>query len=159
MSASDLTTELQDAMREAMRARDQRRVNCLRLIIAAVKQFQIDQRAVSTDPVSDAQLIPVLDKMVKQRRDAIEQFQKANRQELAEQEAYEITVIEAFLPTPLTSEELKQLIEQAMAATRASGAQDMGKVMAHLKPLVQGRTDMKALSQQIKEKLAVIPRN
>lgn len=144
-----LTDTLKEAQKDAMRAKDKLRLGTIRMALAAVKQREVDERITLTD----TDVLAILTKMVKQRKDAAEQFDAADRKDLSDQERAEITIIESFLPQPLTDEEVNVLIEQAMTETGASGMQDMGKVMGWLKPKVQGRTDMGPLSGKIKAKL------
>ncbi len=139
-----INTELKDAMR----AQDKQRVNALRLITAAIKQIEVDERI----EVDDTRLLVILDKMVKQRKESIHQFQAAGRDDLVEKEDYELDIIRRYLPTPLTDTEIKTLIEDAFQATQAEKLADMGKVMAYLKPHVQGRADMGVVSALIKER-------
>lgn len=144
-----LTDTLKEAQKDAMRAKDKLRLGTIRMALAAVKQREIDERVT----LDDTQVLAVLTKMVKQRKDAAQQFDDANRADLADNERAEIEILETFLPQPLSAEELSALIDEAMAATGAATMQDMGKVMGFLKPKVQGRADMGALSGQIKAKL------
>ena len=137
-------------VKDAMRAQDKAKLGALRLITAAVKQIEVDERI----EVDDARLLVVLDKMVKQRKESIQQFQAANRVDLVEKEEYELDVIRCYLPPPLTSNEIKTLVAEAMQATQAEKISDMGKVMAYLKPRVQGRADMSVVSNLIKEHLS-----
>lgn len=137
-------------MKSAMRAKEKQRLGAIRLITAAIKQREVDER-ISLD---DAQVIAVLDKMLKQRRDSLAQYEKADRQDLAEQEAFEIKLIQEYLPQPLSEAELADLIEAAIKETGASSVKQLGKVMGHLKPKVQGRADMRALSASIKQRLS-----
>lgn len=154
MSDDILFTQIQTAMKTALKTKDQRRLAAVRLIMAAIKQFEIDSRTEGqTVAVTDNDIIGLLDKMVKQRRDALEQYQQAARQDLAEQEAYEITIIEEFLPKALSETELDDLITQAISNTGAESMRDMGKVMAELKPQITGRADMKQVSAKVKQKL------
>lgn len=132
-----------------MRAKDKVRLGTIRMALAAIKQKEIDEQIT----LDDTAILAVLTKMVKQRVDAASQFDAANRDDLASKEREEIVVIEAFLPKPLSEDELNSLIDDAMASTGASGMQDMGKVMGVLKPQVQGRADMGALSGKIKARL------
>lgn len=134
----------------AMRARDRARVAALRLVAAEIKQREVDHR----QPLDDAGVLAVLDRMLKQRRDAAEQYQAAGRDELAAAERFEIEVIESYLPTPLTDEEVAGLVAEAVAASGASSMRDMGGVMARLRPQVQGRADMGAVSRLVRERLA-----
>ena len=136
-------------MKSALRAGDKPRLAVLRLVLAAIKQREVDER-ISLD---DTQVLAVLEKMLKQRRDSLAQFQAAQRADLAAQEQYEITELETWLPAPLGDAELDALIAATIATTGASGARDMGKVMAALKPQVAGRADMAALSARVKARL------
>ncbi|GAA6183562.1 MULTISPECIES: GatB/YqeY domain-containing protein [Alteromonadaceae] len=145
-----LLEQLNQAMKDAMRAKDKLRLGTIRMALAAVKQREVDERI----ELTDTDVIVLLTKMVKQRKDAANQFEDAGRQDLADTEKAEIEVIQSFLPQPLTEQELDDLIQQAMQDTQAAGMQDMGKVMGWLKPKVQGRADMGKLSGQIKAKLA-----
>lgn len=144
-----LIDDLKDAQKDAMRAKDKVKLGTIRMALAAIKQKEIDEQIT----VDDTDVLAILTKMVKQRVDAAAQFDQANRDDLASNERAEIVVLESFLPQPLTDEEVAALIDEAMAATGAAGMQDMGKVMGHLKPQVQGRTDMGALSGKIKARL------
>ncbi|GAB3030885.1 GatB/YqeY domain-containing protein [Bowmanella dokdonensis] len=145
-----LIDTLKDAQKDAMRAKDKVRLGAIRMALAEVKQKEVDTRQI----VTDEEVIAILTKMVKQRKDAHSQFEAAGRQDLADNEAAEIEVLQDFLPRPLSEEELQSLIEQAMQETGASSMQDMGKVMNWLKPQVQGRTDMGQLSGKIKARLS-----
>ncbi|MCK9366444.1 MAG: GatB/YqeY domain-containing protein [Metallibacterium scheffleri] len=144
-----LKNQITEAMKSALRAGDKPRLGVLRLALAAIKQREIDERIV----LDDAQVLAVLEKMLKQRRDSLAQFQAAQRADLAAQEQYEITQLETWLPAPLSESELEALLVAAIATTGASGARDMGKVMAALKPQVAGRADMTALSARVKARL------
>ena len=146
MSLRDQITE---AMKSALRAGDKPRLGVLRLTLAAIKQREVDERIV----LDDAQVLAVLEKMLKQRRDSLAQFQAAQRADLAAQERYEITQLETWLPAPLSESELDALLAAAVAETGAGSARDMGKVMATLKPKVAGRADMTALSARVKARL------
>lgn len=145
-----LIDDLRDAQKDAMRAKDKLRLGTIRMTLAAVKQREIDERI----ELTDADVLGIVTKMVKQRVDAASQFEEAGRQDLVDQEKAEIEILQGFLPQQLTSDELDALIEEALAETGASGMQDMGKVMGWLKPKVQGRADMGPLSGQIKAKLS-----
>jgi len=136
-------------MKDAMRARAKERLGAIRLILSEVKRIEVDERI----DVDDARLLAVLDKMVKQRRDSINQYENAGRQELADVEQAEIEVIQEFLPEPLSDEELTVMIDEAIAASGAESMRDMGKVMGILKPKIQGRADVGAVSGMIKGKL------
>lgn len=145
-----LLTQLKDAQKDAMRAKDKLRLGTIRLALAEVKQKEVDTR----EEVTDSDVLALLTKMVKQRNDSITQFEAAGRQDLVDQEQAELEVLKTFLPQPLSSDELDNLVGEAIAATGAAGMQDMGKVMGWLKPKVQGRADMGKLSGQIKSRLS-----
>lgn len=145
-----LKTQLTDDMKAAMRAQDKARLGAIRLILAAVKQQEVDTRTEQ----SDSDIITILTKMVKQRRDSISQFSAANRMDLVAQEQTELDVIQQYLPQALNETEVAALISQAIQETGATTAQEMGKVMNWLKPKVQGRTDMGKLSGLIKAQLS-----
>lgn len=144
-----LVETLKEAMKDAMRAKDKVRLGTIRMALAGVKQREVDERI----ELTDADVIALLTKMVKQRKDAAGQYADANRQDLADIENNEIIILHDFLPQQLTTDEIDALIQQALAETGAAGMQDMGKVMGWLKPKVQGRADMGKLSGQIKSKL------
>lgn len=133
-----------------MRARDKARLATLRLITSEFKRVEVDERV----ELDDARVLAILDKMRKQRADAEDQYRQAGRTELADQEAYETSVIEAFLPQPLSDRELDALVREAIEGTGASGPKDMGAVMGWLKPRVQGRADMGAVSGRVKKALS-----
>jgi len=147
MSLKDRVTE---DMKSAMRSGDKRRLGVIRLLLAAVKQREVDERIPELD---DDQVIATLDKMVKQRRESISQYEKAGRTDLADQEHYEISVLQEYLPAALSEAEIDALIDAAVADTGASSIKDMGKVMGILKPQMQGRADMGAVSARIKARL------
>jgi len=147
---SSLKNRLQEDMKAAMRAKDGQRLGIIRLINAAIKQREVDER-ISLD---DEQVIVVLSKMIKQRNDSIDQYGRAARQDLVDKEAYEIRVIEEYLPPALSEGELAKLIDQAIAVTGAQSIKDMGKVMGALKPQVQGRADMGVVGSRIKARLS-----
>lgn len=144
-----LKDRIQQDMKDAMRARDKERLGTIRLILAAIKQREVDERI----ELDDTQLIVVLDKMVKQRRESIAQFEQAGRDDLIAQEQSELEVIIPYLPAALSEDEITQLIDAALEATGASSIKDMGKVMGQLKPKLQGRADMGAVSAMIKARL------
>lgn len=141
--------QITEDMKTAMKSQAKERLAAIRLILAAFKQVEVDERIV----IDDERALVILSKMVKQRQDSINEYQKANRQDLVEKEQFEIDIIKTYLPAPLSEAEIKQLIQEAIAASGASSMQDMGKVMAALKPKVQGRADMGAISSKIKEQL------
>ncbi len=137
-------------MKSAMKEGNKERLGTIRLILAAVKQVEVDSR---TD-VSDDDLISILDKMCKQRRESISQFEQANRDDLASKEKSELDIISEYLPAALSEEEIASLIDNAISQTSASSMKDMGAVMSILKPQLQGRADMSLVSKQIKSKLS-----
>ena len=144
-----LKAQLTEAMKTAMRAQDKARLGVIRLILAAIKQQEVDTR----QEQDDIAVLAVLDKMVKQRRESIRQYTEAGRLELAEQEQFEINVIQEYLPQALSDEEVAALVVEAVAATGAASVKDMGKVMAWVKPKAQGRADMGKVSSLIKSSL------
>ena len=144
-----LLEQLKDAQKEAMRAKDKLRLTTIRMVMAAIKQREVDERI----ELGEEDIIAILTKMVKQRKDSKAQYEDAGRPELAETEAAEIKVIEAFLPQPLSEEEVTSLIANAINATGAAGMQDMGKVMAKLKPKITGRADMGKVSGLVRNQL------
>jgi hypothetical protein len=144
-----MKTQLTDAMKDAMRAKDKPRLSAIRLMLSEVKRIEVDERI----EISDERLIVILDKMIKQRRDSITQYEAAGRQELADIEIGEITVIQEFLPVALTEEEISIMITAAIGATGAESMRDMGKVMGILKPQIQGRADGGAVSGLVKSAL------
>lgn len=148
--SSALKQTVTEAMKAALKAGDKRRLGVIRLITAALKQVEVDTRKA----LSDADVLGILDKMVKQRRDSQRQYQDAGRDDLAAQEAYEIEVLQEFLPQALTDEEIQALIETALAESGASGMADMGKVMGLIKPKAQGRADMGRISGLVRARLS-----
>ena len=147
--SSELKTQIQDQIKDAMRSREKDRLGVLRLISAAIKQREVDERI----ELSDADVLQVLDKMVKQRRDSESQFLAAGRDDLAKQETYELGILSEFLPEALSEDELKALVDAAVSESGAQSIKDMGKVMAILRPQVQGRADMGAVSGAVKARL------
>jgi hypothetical protein len=145
-----LKAQILDDIKNAMRAQDRERLGALRLISAAIKQIEVDERI----ELNDAQVLAVLDKMIKQRRESLEQFEKAGREDLAAKERFELGMIQAYMPEPLSAEELTALIQSAIAQLGASSIRDMGPVMNALREQVQGRADMKAVSQAVKAQLS-----
>jgi uncharacterized protein YqeY len=137
-------------MKDAMRAHDAARLSTIRLLQAAIKQREVDERI----ELTDADVLGILDKMVKQRRDSITAFEAGHRADLAAVEAAEIAVLQAYLPQPLTPAEVDALVAEAIAATGATGLPGMGKVMAALKPRLAGRADLGAVSAQVRTRLA-----
>jgi len=144
-----LKQRILEDVKTAMKAGDKRRVGALRLITAATKQREVDERI----ELDDTQVLAVLDKMVKQRRESIAQYDKAGRDDLVAQEAYEIEVIQTYLPEALSEPEITAAIQEAIAATGAASIRDMGKVMGLLKPKLQGRADIGAASALVKQQL------
>lgn len=144
-----IKADITEAMKTAMKAKDKERLAAIRLMLADFKRIEVDERI----EIDDDRALVILDKMLKQRRDSIKQYQDAGRQELADKEQAEIDVIQSFMPAPLTEAELEALIADAVASTGAQSMQDMGKVMAILKPQLQGRADMAAVSKLIKARL------
>lgn len=161
--AGDLKATIQNHIKDAMRAKDRARLDTLRLVSAAIKQREVDERA----ELGDAEVVNVLQKMLKQRRDSLEQYTAAGRQDLAEQEALEIGIIEQYMPTALDDDELARLIDTAIAEVRtevraearaesgAASAKDMGKVMGLLKGRIGGRADMGRVSGLVRQRLGV----
>ncbi|MCG8426071.1 MAG: GatB/YqeY domain-containing protein [Chromatiales bacterium] len=145
-----LKQQIQDDMKAAMKAGDKARLATIRLVMAAIKQREVDERI----ELDDQQVLSVLDKMVKQRRDSIAQYEQAGREDLAAQESAEIEVLQAYLPEALSDDEIAALIAEAVTSTGASGMADMGKVMGQLKPKLQGRADMGAVSALVKQQLS-----
>lgn len=145
-----LKAQIHQDLKNAMFARDKRKVDALRLITAAIKQVEVDERI----EVDGVRLLTILSKLAKQRMESINQFSKANRHDLVEQEQYELDLIDTYLPQPLTDAETIICIEKAFIEIKPQHISDMSKVMAYLKPLIQGRADMSKVSQIIKEKLS-----
>lgn len=146
---TDLKSRLTDAMKDALRAQNKDRLAVIRMALAAFKQIEVDERIV----VDDARGLSVLEKLVKQRRESATAFEQGGRAELAARELAEIAVLQTFLPDPLSDDELNALISAAIAEAGATSARDMGKVMNLLRPMVAGRADVGALSQQVKARL------
>ena len=144
-----LKERVQDDMKAAMRAKDAARLSAIRLLLAALKQKEVDERL----QLADADVLAIIEKMVKQRRESIAQFEKAARQDLADQEKFEIGVLTAYLPQQMSEAEVAQAIAAAVSEAGASGVKDMGKVMALLKPRLAGRADMGRVSALVKTKL------
>jgi len=144
-----MKSQLNDAMKDAMRAKDKERLGAIRLMLAEIKRVEVDERI----EIDDARVLAILDKMVKQRRDSISQYESAGRQELADVEIAEINVIQDFLPTALSEDEIKQLVQSAISETGAASMADMGKVMGVLRPQIQGRADAGAVSGLVKAAL------
>ena len=144
-----LKARITEDMKAAMRSGEKDRLSCIRMLQAGIKQREVDERV----ELDDAQVLAVIDKMIKQRKESVAQFQAGNRADLVAKETAEIVVLTGYLPAQLGAAELDALIKDAIAATGAASMKDMGKVMGILKPKVQGRTDMGALSSRIKSAL------
>ena len=145
-----LKQRITDDMKTAMKGGDKDRLGVIRLILAAIKQREVDERIV----LDDAQVLAVIEKMIKQRRDSIAQFRAAAREDLATKEEYEVGVIQAYMPAQLSDAEVDAIIAKAIADSGASGAKDMGKVIGLVRPQVAGKADMGAVSQAVKARLA-----
>ncbi|MEZ5554666.1 GatB/YqeY domain-containing protein [Haliea sp.] len=149
MSSATLVETIKAAMKAAMKARDKERLGTIRLIQSEFKRIEVDERI----DIDDARALAILDKMIKQRRDSAQQYHAAERPELAAQEEREIAVIQEFLPSPLSEAELDELVNAAISRAEGSGMQAMGAVMAELKPQLQGRADVGAVSRLVKARL------
>ena len=145
-----LKDQITDDMKAAMRAKDSERLSTIRLLIAEIKRKEVDERI----ELDDAQVVAIVEKMIKQRKDSISQFEGGGRQDLADKEKSELTVLSAYMPAGLSDEEVAAEVAAAVAASGAAGPQDMGKVMGILKPKLAGRADMTAVSAQVKKALA-----
>jgi uncharacterized protein YqeY len=145
-----LKQRIQEDMKACMKSGDKRTLGSVRLILAAIKQREVDERI----ELNDQQVLATLDKMIKQRRESIAQYDKAGRAELVEQEAFEIEVIQQYLPEALSESEIAALVAEAIRDSGASSIRDMGKVMTRLKPKMQGRADMTEVSALVKQQLA-----
>jgi hypothetical protein len=150
MTDSPLKSRIVEAMKGAMRAREKQRLGAIRLILSEIQRIEVDRRI----DVDDPGVLAVMDKMSKQRRDSIAQFDAAGRDDLSVQEQFELDIIAEFLPAALDEKQLDELIATALVDSNATSMRDMGKVMGLLKPQVQGRADMAAVSQKIKAQLA-----
>jgi uncharacterized protein YqeY len=144
-----LKAQISEDMKIAMRAKDSARLGTIRLLQSAIKQREVDERV----ELNDGDVIAVIEKMLKQRRDSIAAYESANRQDLADVEKFEVSVLQTYLPQQLTEEELNAILEKVVVETGASGIKDMSKVMAAIKPLVVGRADMGKISGLIKTRL------
>lgn len=144
-----LKAKISEDMKTAMRAKDSVRLGAIRLLQAAIKQREVDERI----ELDDANVIAVIEKMLKQRRDSIAAYESANRHDLADVEKFEVTVLQTYLPQQLTEEEVLGILEKVVVDTGAAGIKDMSKVMAAIKPLVAGRADMGKISGLIKTRL------
>lgn len=148
--SGNIKQSIDEAMKAAMRAQEKQRLGAIRLILAAFKQKEVDERIVITDEIA----LQIMDKMIKQRRDSIKQFEVAKRQDLIDKEQFELDVIQEFMPAVLSAEEVQAIVAAAIKETGATSAKDMGQVMAIIKPQLQGRADMGEVSKTIKSLLA-----
>ncbi|TLY47730.1 MAG: GatB/YqeY domain-containing protein [Gammaproteobacteria bacterium] len=146
---TSLKQQIQEDMKTALRAQDKQRLGVVRLILAAIKQVEVDERV----EVDDARIIPILNKMLKQRRDSIVQYDQAKRDDLAEQERLEVKIIQTYLPEPLSETEIDRMMSEAITKVGATSIKEMGKVMAELKDKLQGRADLTQISAKIKTHL------
>ena len=146
---SELKQRIEDATKDAMRARDRQKLGALRLINAALKQVEIDERKA----LGDTDVLSILNRMLKQRRDSLEQYEAAGREDLAGQERFEINLIESFMPAQLSDAEIAAAVQKAIELTEAETMGDMGKVMANLKAALTGKADMATVSRQVKTQL------
>lgn len=144
-----LKQRIQEDTKTALRTQDKQRLNVMRLISAEIKQVEVDERI----EVDDKRITQILNKMIKQRRDSIQQFGKAKRDDLAEQERLEVNVIQMYLPEPLSEADIDRLLSESITKVGATSVKDMGKVMAELKERIQGRADMTQISKKIKARL------
>ncbi|MBN3002728.1 GatB/YqeY domain-containing protein [Chromobacterium alkanivorans] len=145
-----LKQRISDDMKSAMKARESDKLAAIRLLLAAIKQKEVDERV----ELDDAGVVAVIDKMLKQRRDSVSQYEAAQRQDLADKEKFEMNVLMAYMPQQLSAEEVDAVVAKAVADSGAAGMQDMGKVMGLLRPQLAGRADMAQVSACIKAKLA-----
>lgn len=145
-----LKARIQDDMKAAMRSKDQARLDSIRMLMAAIQRREVDERI----QLDDSQVMAVVEKMIKQSRDALTQFRQGGRADLADKEQRDIDVWQAYLPSPLSEAEIDALVAEAIAAAGAQSIKDMGKVVASIKPKVQGRADMAVVSAKVKQRLA-----
>ena len=146
----NLRDQITEDMKSAMRAKETERLNAIRLLLAALKQKEVDDRVTLTD----ADVISIIEKKLKQRRDSITQFEAAKRQDLADKEKFEVGILEAYMPQAMSEADVSKAIDEAIKSSGAAGMKDMGKVMAALKPVLAGRADMAKVSGLIKAKLS-----
>jgi uncharacterized protein len=146
----NLREQITEDMKSAMRAKETERLNAIRLLLAALKQKEVDERVT----LADADVISIIEKMLKQRRDSISQFEAAKRQDLADKEKFEVGILEAYMPQAMNEADVAAAVESAIKTSGAAGMKDMGKVMAALKPVLAGRADMAKVSAIIKAKLS-----
>jgi len=147
-----LKQRINEDMKTAMRAKDQARLESIRMLMAAIQRREVDERIT----LDDIQIMAVIEKMIKQSRDAVEQFAKGGRQDLVDKENRDIAILKAYLPEPLSEAEIDKLIEAAIAEAGATSVKDMGKVVGSLKPKLQGRADMGKVSGKVKQRLAAL---
>jgi uncharacterized protein YqeY len=145
-----LKDRITEDMKNAMRAKDTARLSAIRLLLSAMKQREVDERI----ELSDADVLAIIEKMLKQRRDSIDQFQKGNRPDLVEKEQFEVNVLQGYMPAAMTSAEIDAAVAEAIASSGAKAMADMGKVMAVLKPVIAGRADMGKVSASVKARLS-----
>ena len=145
-----LKAQIQEDMKTAMREKNAQKLGTIRLLTAAMKQKEVDERV----ELSDEMIVTIIEKMLKQRRDSISQYESAGRQDLADQEKFELNLLQGYMPAQLSAEEIEAEVVAAIAATGEAGPQDMGKLMGLLKPKLAGKADMAAVSALIKKKLA-----
>lgn len=150
MADMTLKARITEDMKNAMREKNQQRLNAIRMILAAVKQIEVDERI----EIDDQRMLIILDKLLKQRRESIQQYSEAKRQDLVDKETFEADLIQGYLPAQLSDSEIRDFVQKAIAKSGASSIRDMAKVMAELKPELQGRADMGLVSQLVKEKLS-----
>jgi uncharacterized protein YqeY len=148
--AMSLKNRITDDMKSAMRARESQRLTAIRMLLAAMKQKEVDERV----ELTDADVVAIVEKLIKQRRDSISQYQAAARQDLADAETFELQLLQGYLPQQLSEEEIGKAVEAAIGETGAAGAKDMGKVMGLLKGRLAGRADMAAVSARVKARLS-----
>ena len=148
--SSPIKSQIEAAVKDAMKARDKQRLGVLRLIMADFKRVEVDERI----ELDDTRVLAILDKMKKQRKDSLQQYQNAGRDDLAEQEQFELGVIDEYTPEALSEEDVTALVKEAISETGASSMKDMGALMANLRPKLQGRADMGAVSQLVKQQLS-----
>lgn len=146
---TSLKQQIQEDMKIALRAHDKQRLGVVRLILAAIKQVEVDERI----EVDDTRIIQILNKMIKQRRDSIAQYDQAKRDDLADQERLEVKIIQTYLPEPLSETDIDRMVSEAITKVGATSVKEMGKVMAELKDKLQGRADMTQISAKIKARL------
>jgi len=150
MADNQLKARITDAMKSSMKAKEKEKLSCIRLILAEFKRIEVDERI----EIDDERALVILDKMLKQRRDSIKQFEDAGRNDLADKESFELSIIQEFLPPALSDDDIVALIKAAIEKSGAESMKDMGKVMGIVKPQIQGRADVGKVSQQIKQALS-----